>query len=158
MSTPDDAPTSTPTDALSGAAAHLQSAVDHADAAARADNDPLLSPWANTAQHLDVAAAGLRLHLPGPVPASQHPHCLSAVRAASTELGRLRPGVDVPLADLAQVMAHLAPALHHVQAHAAAQSEEPSPPQQYQHARDAQQPPQNLRQLPSASRAERPRA
>ena len=109
--------TSAPDTPMSRAAAHLDAAVYLALANARDDVDELLSPWAHTAQTINIAAGGLLLHLSSPVEPVEHPDCLSALRAAADEIARLRPDVDAPLADLVLVMEYLAPALQHAQAH-----------------------------------------
>ena len=108
--------TSAPDTPLSRAAAHLDAAVYLALANARDDVDELMSPWAQIARTIDIAAGGLLLHLSSPVEPVEHGDCLSALRAAAKEIDQLRPDVDVPLADLVLVMAYLAPALQHAQA------------------------------------------
>ena len=108
--------TSAPDSPLSRAAAHLDAAVHLALANARDDVDELLSPWADTAQTINIAASGLLLHLSSPVDPVEHGDCLSALRAAAIEIARLRPEVDAPLADLVLVMAYLATTLQHAQA------------------------------------------
>lgn len=114
---------SAPDGPLSRAAAHLHVAGFLAADQASRDRDPMLSPWANTADTITLAAAGLARHLAGPVEPDQHPDCLSALLAAAGELAQLRPDVDAPLADLAFVLEFLIPALQHAQADAAAGSE-----------------------------------
>ena len=108
--------TSAPDTPLSRAAAHLDAAVYLALANAHDDADELLSPWADTAQTINIAAGGLLLHLSGRVEPVEHGDCLSALRAAAIEIARLRPDIDAPLADLVLVMAYLTPALQHAQA------------------------------------------
>ena len=108
--------TSAPDTPLSRAAAHLDAAVYLALANARDDVDELMSEWAHAARTIDIAASGLLLHLSSPVEPVEHGDCLSALRAAAIEIARLRPDVDVPLADLVLVMAYLTPALQQAQA------------------------------------------
>ena len=121
--------TSAPDAPLSRAAAHLDAAVYLALANARDDVDELLSAWAHTARTIDIAVSGLLLHLSSPVEPVEHPDCLSALRAAAIEIAWLRPDVDAPLADLALVMAYLAPALQHAQAeHDRLMLLDPAPP------------------------------
>ena len=98
---------------LTRAAAHLHAASFLAADRARDDTDEMLSPWANTADTITLAGMGLAPHLNGPVEPTQHHDCRSALLAAAAELARLRPGVDVPLADLTFVLEYLLPALQH---------------------------------------------
>ena len=112
---------SAPDSPLARAAAHLHAAGYLAADRARDDSDEMLSPWANTADTISLAAMGLAPHQTGPVEAVQHhPDCLSALLAAAADLARLRPGVDAPLADLTFVLEFLLPALQHARADAAA--------------------------------------
>lgn len=100
---------------VSRAVAHLRGAIEHADARARLDDDELLSSWATVACTISLAAAGLELHLDGPVLPAEHPDCLSALRAASHELAGVRADIDLPLLDFADVLAHVSDATRHVQ-------------------------------------------
>jgi hypothetical protein len=93
---------------LSRAAEHLEGAYRLACAVAGSD---LLSPWANTAMSIHLAAAGLSRHLPGPAGAADHPDCLTALSAADTQLTQLPPGHHVPPTDLALIRTRLATAL-----------------------------------------------
>jgi len=109
-----------PASPLTRAAAHLDAAIFLADARARDDGDEMLSPWANTAGTITLAAMGLAPHLTGPVELVEHPDCRTALLAAAGELAQLRPGVDAPQADLLFVYEFLLPALQHAQDDAAA--------------------------------------
>ncbi len=100
------------TSVLSATAAHLDSACTHAHHNA---GDDLLSPWANTAMSIHLAAGGLQLHLPGPVVPAEHPDCLTALRAGAAELARL-PDDALPLLDTVLVHTQLTTALRHAQA------------------------------------------
>lgn len=102
-----------PDSPLTRAAAHLHAASFLAADRARDDSDEMLSPWANTADTITLAAMGLAPHLTGPVEPTQHDDCRSALLAAADELAQLRPGVDAPLADLSFVLEYLLPALQH---------------------------------------------
>jgi hypothetical protein len=93
---------------LSRAAEHLEGAYRLACAAASSD---LLSPWANTAMSIHLAAAGLSRHLPGPASAADHPDCLTALHAADTQLTHLPPSQHVPPPDLGLIRTRLATAL-----------------------------------------------
>lgn len=106
-----------PDSRLSRAASHLDGAISLARANARADDDELLSPWANTAFTISIAAGYLTTHLPGAVPTTIHPDCPAALRAALVEISQLRADVDLPLQDLAEAMAYTAQALQHAQEH-----------------------------------------
>lgn len=97
---------------LSRTAEHLESAYRLACAAAGSD---LLSPWATTAMSIHLAAAGLSRHLSQPAGSAHHPDCLTALRAADTELTHLPPGNDVPPFDLALIRTRLATALSEAQ-------------------------------------------
>ena len=97
---------------LSRTAEHLEGAYRLACAAAGSD---LLSPWANTAMSIHLAAAGLSRHLSEPAGSAHHPDCLTALRAADTELPHLPPGQHVPLLDLALIRNRLATALSEAQ-------------------------------------------
>lgn len=108
--------TAAPDSPVSRCAAHLLGAVELADARARADTDDLLSPWAIVAHAVSLAEAGLSLHLNGPVLPAQHPDCLAALRVASTELAGVRAGIDLPLAELADVLVLLSDAARHARA------------------------------------------
>jgi hypothetical protein len=99
---------------VSRAAAHLLGALEHANARARADEDELLSPWAIAAMTISLAAAGLRVHLDGPVLPAWHPDCLTALRASRAELAYVRVDVDLPLIALADVLVHVSDATEHV--------------------------------------------
>lgn len=125
--------TSTPTPApgspisrhvLARTAAHLEAAYALACTAAGSD---LLSPWANTAMNIHLAAAGLSMHLPTPVPAAGHPDCLTALRAAQTELTRLQPDHQLLQADLALIRTRLATALTEAQSLQVAPPSTPTP-------------------------------
>lgn len=105
--------TAAPTSPLARATAHLDAAVDRALGAARNEDDQLMSPWANVARDLNLAATALRQHLPDSAPPAEHGSCAAALHAAALELAQLRPELDIPLADLMLVMAQLAPALQH---------------------------------------------
>lgn len=98
---------------LSAAAAHLRGACAHAD-----DNagDEPLSLWEQAAISIDLAAAGLSQHLPGPVIPTEHPDCLTALRAGADELTRLPAGEALPLLDAVLIGTQLAAALRQVQA------------------------------------------
>lgn len=109
-----------PASPLTRAAAHLDAAIYLAQARARDDGDEMLSPWANTADTITLAEMGLAPHLTGPVESVEHPDCRTALLAAAGELAQLRPGVDVPQADLLFVYEFLLPALQHAQDDAAA--------------------------------------
>ena len=104
-----------PDSPLTRAAAHLDAAIYLAGARARDDDDEMLSPWANTAGTITLAAMGLAPHLTGPVELVEHPDCRTALLGAAGELARLRPGVDAPQADLLFVYEFLLPALQHAQ-------------------------------------------
>ena len=104
-----------PASPLTRAAAHLDAAIYLAAARARDDDDELLSPWANTAGTITLAAMGLAPHLTGPVESVEHPDCRTALLAAAGELARLRPGVDAPQTDVLFVYEFLLPALQHAQ-------------------------------------------
>lgn len=93
---------------LAQTAAYLEAAYAHACVAAGSD---LLSPWANTAMSIHLAAAGLSVHLPGPVTAAVQPDCLSALTAAQAEITMLGPDHQVPVADVALIRTRLASAL-----------------------------------------------
>lgn len=97
---------------LSRTAEHLESAYRLACAAAGSD---LLSPWATTAMSIHLAAAGLSRHLPEAARAAHHRECLTALRAADTELTHLPPGNHVPPFDLALIRNRLATALSEAQ-------------------------------------------
>ena len=97
---------------LSRTAEHLEGAYRLACAAASSD---LLSPWANTAMSIHLAAAGLSRHLPGPAGAADHLDCLTALHAADTQLTHLPPGHHVPMRDLALIRTRLATALSEAQ-------------------------------------------
>lgn len=101
------------TSVLSATAAHLDSACTHAHHNAGED---LLSPWANTAMSIHLAAGGLQLHLPGPVVPAEHPDCLTALRAGADELARLPIEDALPLLDAVLVHTQLTAALRHAQA------------------------------------------
>ncbi len=125
---------SAPDSPLTRAAAHLHAASFLAADRARQDSDEMLSPWANTADSITLAAMGLAPHLSGPVEPVEHPDCRTALLAAAAELARLRPVVDAPLADLTFVLEFLLPALQHARDDAAAaepdlqtEPEQPSP-------------------------------
>lgn len=90
------------------AVAHLESAYA---LACRAAGDDVLSPWGNTTMSIHLAAAGLFRYLPGPVQATEHVHCLTALRAAQRELRFLDAECGLPLIELAQVRTRLATAL-----------------------------------------------
>lgn len=94
------------------AAEHLEGAYRLACAAARID---LLSPWANTAMSIHLAAAGLSRHLPGPAGAADHPDCLTALHAADTQLTQLPPDHHVPPPELGLIRTRLATALSEAQ-------------------------------------------
>ncbi len=111
---------SAPDSPLTRAAANLHAASFLAADRARDDSDEMRSPWANTADSITLAAMGLAPHLTGPVEPVEHPDCRTALLAAATELARLRPGVDAPLADLTFVLEFLLPALQHARDDAAA--------------------------------------
>ena len=102
-----------PDSPLTRAAAHLHAASFLAADRAQNDTDEMLSPWANTADTITLAAMGLAPHLTGPVEPTQHDDCRSALLAAADELAQLRPDVDAPLADLTFVLEYLLPALQH---------------------------------------------
>lgn len=99
-------------DVLGRMAAHLEGAYAHACTAAGSD---VLSPWANTAMSIHLAAAGLSMHLPEPVSAAKHLDCLTALRAAQTALTLLPPDHQLPQPDLALIRARLATALNEAQ-------------------------------------------
>jgi phage FluMu protein gp41 len=88
MTSPTIGISSAPDTALARIAAHLQAAFWHAHASA---GDDLLSPWADTAHTIDIAAGAVQLHLSGPVEPARHPDCLSALLAAEQELTHLPP-------------------------------------------------------------------
>ena len=75
--------TTSTTDVVARASAHLERAYA---LACRAAEDDLLSPWANLAMSIHLAAAGLSWYLPGPVPAAEDADCLTALLAAQREL------------------------------------------------------------------------
>ncbi len=97
---------------LSRTAEHLEGVYRLACAAAGSD---LLSPWATAAMSIHLAAAGLSRHLSEPAGSAHHPDCLTALRAADTELPHLPPGQHVPLLDLAVIRTRLATALSEAQ-------------------------------------------
>lgn len=106
-------PTATPGTAAAGvltrAASHLEAALQLATAAI---GDDTLSPWANAALSIHLAAAGLNMHLEQePIPATEHVNCLAALRAAQAEMIELPAGHQLPLHDLALVRTCLADAL-----------------------------------------------
>lgn len=107
--------TCAPDSSVSRAAAHLLGALEHANTRVRTDEDELLSPWATAAMTISLAAAGLRLHLDGPVLPAQHSDCLTALRASRAELAHVRVDTDLPLLALADVLVHVADATEHVQ-------------------------------------------
>jgi len=94
--------------ALARIAAHLQAAFWHAHASA---GDDLLSPWADTAHTIDIAAGAVQLHLSGPVEPARHPDCLSALLAAEQELTQLPPDQSLPLAHFVMARTRLTEAL-----------------------------------------------
>lgn len=96
---------------LSRTAEHLEGAYRLACAAASSD---LLSPWANTAMSIHLAAAGLSRHLSGPAGAADHPDCLTALHAAETQLAQLPPGHYVSPPELGLIRTRLATALSEV--------------------------------------------
>ena len=104
-----------PDSPLTRAAAHLDAAIYLAQARARDDGDEMLSAWTNTADTITLAEMGLAPHLIGPVESVEHQDCRTALLAAAGELSQLRPGVDVPQADLLSVYECLLPALQHAQ-------------------------------------------
>ena len=110
---------SAPDSPLTRAAAHLHAASFLAADRARDDSDEMLSPWANTADSITLAAMGLAPHLTGPAELVEHCDCRNALLAAAEELARVRPGIDVPLADLTFVLEFLLPALQHARDDAA---------------------------------------
>jgi hypothetical protein len=107
---------------LSRTAEHLEGAYRLVCAAASSD---LLSPWANTAMSIHLAAACLSRHLPGPPGAADHPDCLSALQAADTQLTHLPSSHHVPPPDLALIRTRLASALSEAQS---LQENSPTPP------------------------------
>ena len=113
MCHPHNAPTtligSTAEAVLARALSHLRSALQLAGQAIGEDN---LSPWANTALSIHLAAAGISMHLScEPVPSSAHPDCLRALQAAQAEMVQLAPGHQLPLDELTLIRTRLATAL-----------------------------------------------
>lgn len=108
MSSPIIGISSAPNTALARVAAHLEAAFWHAHASAGGD---LLSPWADTAQTIDIAAGAVHLHLSGPVEPTRHPDCLTALLAAEQELIQLPPTQSLPLVHFVLARTHLTAAL-----------------------------------------------
>lgn len=108
---------------LDRTAAHLEGAYALACASAGSD---VLSPWANTAMSIHLAAASLSRYLPEPVPAADHADCLTALRAAQTELMLLQPDHHLPQPDLALIRTRLATALAEAQSLQGTQPASPS--------------------------------
>lgn len=107
---------SAPDTVLHLAAADLDAALFLALQQAQNDGDGLLSTWADIARSISLASTGLLGELAAPLEPIEHPDCLTALRAASDQVSRLRPDVDVPLTDLATALPHLAAAQQHAQA------------------------------------------
>lgn len=105
-------------DVLSRAASHLQGAYQLAFNTAGSD---LMSPWANTAVSIYLAAAGIDRHLPEAALTTEHPDCLTALRAAQAELLQLPEPHQVPIDELALIRTNLADALTETRALQAAQ-------------------------------------
>ena len=79
--------------------------------ATNAIGDDPLSPWANTALSIHLAAAGISMHLEQePIPSTDHHDCLSALQAAQAEMLHL-PAGRLPLDDLTLIRTCLADAL-----------------------------------------------
>ena len=94
---------------LARAASHLRSALQLAGQAIGEDD---LSPWANTALSIHLAAAGISMHLScEPVPFSAHHDCLSALQAAQAEMVQLPAGHRLPLDEFTLIRTRLATAL-----------------------------------------------
>ena len=113
MNSPSVGISSAPDTALARIAAHLQAAFWHAHASA---GDDLLSPWADTAHTIDIAAGAVQLHLSGPVEPARHPDCLSALLAAEQELTQLPPDQSLPLAHFVMARTRLTEALREARA------------------------------------------
>ena len=113
MSGPTIAISSAPDTCLARIAAHLEAAFRHARASA---GDDLISPWADTAHTIDIAAGAVRLHLSGPVEPAIHPDCLTALRAAERELTQLPPAQPLPLLAFVLSRTHLSTALSQTRA------------------------------------------
>ena len=106
--------TGEPDTAFGRALADLEAAATHAGSQAALDGDPQLSPWADTAYRIGLAASFLRLQHPQlPPVVAAHPDCLAALVAAAGQIGLLRPDTDLPLRDLVEVLSHLSTALQH---------------------------------------------
>jgi hypothetical protein len=102
-----------PLGTLARTAGHLEGAYALACTANGVD---VLSPWASIAMSIHLAAAMLSVHLPEQVAPTSHPDCVTALRAAAAELhGAASNHVYIPLADLTQIQARLATALHEAQ-------------------------------------------
>ena len=104
---------SAPDTALARIAAHLQAAFWHAHASG---GDDLLSPWADTAHTIDIAAGAVQLHLSGPVESASHPDCLSALLDAEQELTQLPPDESLPLVHCVLARTRLTTALRETRA------------------------------------------
>jgi|GEM_PF-6331385 len=104
---------SAPDTALARIAAHLEAAFRHAR---RYAGDDLLSPWADTAHTIDIAACAVRLHLSGPVEPANHPDCLTALLAAEQELTQLPPDESLPLVHFVMARTRLTEALREARA------------------------------------------
>ena len=113
MNSPSVGISSAPDTALAGIAAHLQAAFWHAHASA---GDDLLSPWADTAHTIDIAAGAVQLHLSGPVESASHPDCLSALVGAEQELTQLPPDESLPLVHFVMARTRLTEALRETRA------------------------------------------
>ena len=113
MNSPSVGISSAPDTALARIAAHLQAAFWHAHASA---GDDLLSPWADTAHTIDIAAGAVLLHLSGPVEPRGHPDCLTALLAAEQELTVLPPDESLPLVHFVMARTRLTTALREARA------------------------------------------
>ena len=113
MSTPIIGISSAPDTCLARIAAHLQAAFWHAHSGA---GDDLLSPWADTAHTIDIAAGAVQLHLSGPVEPTSHPDCLSALLAAEQELTQLPLDESLPLVHFVMARTRLTTALRETRA------------------------------------------
>ena len=113
MNSPSVGISSAPDTALARIAAHLQAAFWHAHASA---GDDLLSPWADTAHTIVIAAGAVQLHLSGPVESASHPDCLSALVGAEQELTQLPPDESLPLVHFVMARTRLTEALRETRA------------------------------------------
>ena len=113
MNSPSVGISSAPDTALARIAAHLQAAFWHAHSGA---GDDLLSPWADTAHTIDIAAGAVHLNLSGPVEPASHPDCLTALLAAEKELTALPPAQQLPLVHFVLARTRLTTALREARA------------------------------------------